>query len=66
MAIVTPADRVTLAARQTGLPAKASHPAYHVNMIKMKKEIVCRGWLPRLGGLPHLPEVPHLHGPSEK
>ena len=27
----------------------------------MKKEIVCRGWLPRLGGLPHLPEVPHLH-----
>ena len=27
----------------------------------MKKEIVCRGWLPRLGGLPHLPKVPHLH-----
>ena len=59
----SPARRLhgKLLPRLTGLPAKASHPAYHANMIKIKKEIVCRGGLPRLGGLPHLPEVPHLH-----
>ena len=28
---------------------------YHVNVIKLKREII---WT---GGLPHLPGVPHLH-----
>ena len=40
---------------QTGLPALAGHPTYHVNVIKLKCEII---WT---GGLPHLPGVPHLH-----
>ena len=31
------------------------HPTYHVNMIKLKREII---WT---GGLPHLPGVSHLH-----
>ena len=46
--IVTPADRVTL-------PGRPGHPTYHVNVIKIKWEII---WT---GGLPHLPGVPHLH-----
>ena len=33
----------------------AGHPTYHVNVIKLKREII---WT---GGLPHLPGVPHLH-----
>ena len=40
---------------QTGLPALAGNPTYHVNVIKLKWEII---WT---GGLPHLPGVPHLH-----
>ena len=40
---------------QTGLPALAGHATYHVNVIKLKWEIM---WT---GGLPHLPGVPHLH-----
>ena len=37
------------------------HPTYHVNMIKIKWEIIWTGGLPHLSGLPHLPGVPHLH-----
>ena len=36
-------------------PALAGHPAYYVNVIKLKWEII---WT---GGLPHLPGVPHAH-----
>ena len=36
----------------TGQPALAGHPTYHVNVIN---------GLLQLRGLPHLPEVPHLH-----
>ena len=46
---------------QTGLPALAGHPTYHVNVIKLKWEIICTGGLPHISGLPHLPGVPHLH-----
>ena len=46
---------------QTGLPALAGHPTYHVNAIKLKWEIIWTGGLPHLSGLPHLPGVPHLH-----
>ena len=46
---------------QTGLPALAGHPTYHVNVIKLKWEIIWTGGLPHLSGLPHLPGVPHLH-----
>ena len=31
------------------------HPTYHVNVIKLKWEIIWTGWLP------HLPGVSHLH-----
>ena len=34
---------------QTGLPALAGHPTYHVNVIKLKWEFI------GAGGLPHLP-----------
>ena len=37
------------------------HPTYHVNVIKLKKEIIWTGGLPHLSGLRHLSEVPHLH-----
>ena len=48
------------------------HPTYHVNVIKLKWEIIWKGELPHLSGLPHLPLVtfltfltflhlPHLH-----
>ena len=46
---------------QTELPALAGHPTYHVNVIKLKWEIIWTGWLPHLSGLPRLPGVPHLH-----
>ena len=36
----------------TGLPSLAGHPTYHVNVIKLKWEII---WI---GGLPHLPGPP--------
>ena len=42
---------------QTGLPTLAGH----VNVIKLKWEIIWTGRLPHLSGLPHLPRVPHLH-----
>ena len=37
------------------------HPTYHVNVIKLKWEIIWRGGLPHLSRLPHLPGVPHLY-----
>ena len=46
---------------QTGLPTLAGHPTYHVNVIKLKWEIIWTGGLPHLSGLPHLPGVFHLH-----
>ena len=33
------------------------HPTYHVNVIKLKWEIIWKGELPHLSGLPHLPLV---------
>ena len=39
------------------------HPTYHVNVIKLKGEILWTGGLPTKhdqSGLPHLPGVPHL------
>ena len=44
---------------QTGLPALARHPTYHVNVIKLNWEIILKCTLPHLRGLPHLPGVPH-------
>ena len=44
---------------QTGLPAMVGHRTYHVNVIKLKWEIIRTGGLPHLSGLPHLPGVPH-------
>ena len=35
---------------QTGLPTLASHPIYHVNVIKLKWEIIWTGWYPALAG----------------
>ena len=46
---------------QTGLPALAGHLTCHVNVIKLKLEIIWTGGLPQLSGLPHLPRVPHLY-----
>ena len=43
---------------QTGLPALAGHPTYHVKVIKLKWEIIWTGGLPHLSELPHLPGVP--------
>ena len=39
----------------------AGHPTYHVNVIKLKWEIIWTNGLPHLSGLPQLPGVPHLH-----
>ena len=39
----------------------AGHPTYHVDVIKLKCEIIWTGGLSLLGGLPHLPGVPYLH-----
>ena len=39
----------------------AGHPTCHVNVIKLKWEIIWTDGLPHLSGLPHLPGVPHLH-----
>ena len=46
---------------RTGQPTLAGHPTYHVDVIKLKWEILWTGGLPHLSGLPHLPGVPHLH-----
>ena len=37
------------------------HPTHHLNVIKLKREIVWTGGLPYLNRLPHLPRAPHLH-----
>ena len=37
------------------------HPAYHVNVIKLKWENIWTGGLPHRSELLHLPGVPHLH-----
>ena len=37
------------------------HPTYHVNVIKLKWEIIWTGGLPHLSRLPDLPGVPHFH-----
>ena len=46
---------------QKGQPALAGYPTYHVNVIKIKWEIIWKGGLPHLSGLPHLPGVLRLH-----
>ena len=46
---------------QTGLPALAGRPTYHVNVINLNWEFIRTGGLPHLSGLRHLPGVPHLH-----
>ena len=38
----------------------ADHPTYHVNVIKLKREIIWTDGLTHLSAL-HLPGVPHLH-----
>ena len=43
---------------QTGLPALAGHPTYHVHEIKLKWEIIWTGGLPNFSGLSHLPGSP--------
>ena len=43
---------------QTGIPTLEGHPTYHVNVIKLKWEIIWTGGLPHLSGLPHLPWGP--------
>ena len=58
---LTPAEREGYPVWQTGLPAVAGHPTYHVNVIKLKWEIIWTGGLSHQSGLPHLPGVPHLH-----
>ena len=42
-------------------PGWQGYPTYHVNVIKIKGEIIWKGGLPHLGRLPQLPGVPHLH-----
>ena len=44
----------------TGQPAKAGQPTNHVNVIKIKQEIMWTCRLLHLHGLPHLPGVSHL------
>ena len=39
----------------------AGHPTYHVNVFKLKREIIWSGGLPNLSGLPDLPGVRHQH-----
>ena len=40
---------------QTGQPTLAGYPTYHVNVVKIKWEIIWKGRLPHLGRLPHPP-----------
>ena len=48
---LTTAEKVT----RSGRPGYPSHPTYHINAIKLKRETIWRR------GLPHLPGVPHRH-----
>ena len=43
---------------QTGLAALASHPTYHVDVIRLKWEDIWNGGLPHLSRLLHLPGAP--------
>ena len=43
---------------QTGLAALASHPTYHVNVIRLKWEDIWNGGVPHLSRLLHLPGAP--------
>ena len=52
---LTPAERVNRSGRPDYPRWRVTLRIYHVNMIKLKWEII---WT---GGLPHLPGVPHLH-----
>ena len=45
---------------QVGQATCGGSPTYHVNVIKLKWEIIWAGGLPHLSGLLHLPGVPHL------
>ena len=52
---------------QTGLPTLKGDPTYHVNVIKLKWEIIWTGGLPHLSGLPgaiHSTKIPT--GPTGK
>ena len=57
---LTQAARVTRSGRPGNPPWRVT-PTYHVNVIKIKREIIWTGGLLQLRGLPHLPEVPHIH-----
>ena len=52
---LTPAERLTRSGRP-GYPPQAGHPTCHVNVIKLKWEIIWTGGLPQLPGVPHLQE----------
>ena len=58
-----PVGEVTRLGRVTRLSNNLlyGHPTYHVNVIKLKWEIIWTGGLPHLSRLPHLPGVPYLH-----
>ena len=58
---VTPPWNVYMATFDPGLPVLAGHPTHHVNVIKLKWEIIWTGGLHHLRELPPLPVVPHLH-----
>ena len=44
------------------------YPTFHINVFKLKREIIWTGKLPQLSGLPHLTGVPHnlVNRPLEK
>ena len=46
---------------QIGEVTCGGSPTYHVNVVKLKWEIIWTGGLPYLSGLPHLTGVSHLH-----
>ena len=46
---------------QVGEVTCGDHPTYHVNVIKLKWEIIWTGRLPQLSRLRHLRGVPHHH-----
>ena len=41
--------------------SRGTPDTYHVNMVKLKLDIVWTGGLPNLSGLPHPPGALHLH-----
>ena len=56
---LTPAERVTRSGRPGNLP-QADQTTYHVNVIKLKWEIIWKGGLLHLSGITHQPGVPRL------